>query len=133
MKRILLVAVLLSWPGLVGANTLFFKPDLPVNRVSNTQFEVIEARGEGPNGIWCAAADYAARQLGKTSGRLYIAVPRGPSVTMPGRTGIIFSTQPIADVPGRATNSIREVGANLRVAHALQFCRDYIIELDDIL
>ena len=49
----------------LGASAQSFRADnfLDVVPLSGTTFEVIEANGEGPRGIWCAAADYASKRL----------------------------------------------------------------------
>lgn len=131
MKTVLIVAAVLSLSAVPGYARGYLKSQLDVNPTSQTTFEVIEDNGAGPNQIWCAAADYSTSQLRMPSGRLYISTPRGPSVTEPGKKGVSFSTQPLDGVSGRATNSIKEVGANLRVGHAIQFCRDNILSPDD--
>jgi hypothetical protein len=120
-----IVAALVALPLMVSAAQAgrFFSPILTVNPVSSTQFEVIEGHGQGPNGFWCAAANYAIKSLGKTSGRIYVATPRGPSVTVPGATGVVFSSEPVGS-SGSASNSISVAGTNLLVNHAIQFCRD---------
>jgi len=94
-------------------------------------FEVIEARGEGARGIWCAAADYAQHALGQSSGaRLYVKTARGPSVSGAGRIGVVFTTDPARLSQGPTTSysvSVRTVGQGLPVNHAYQFCKDYLI------
>ena len=95
------------------------------------QFEVIESGGAGAQDIWCAAASYAEGALGRTRGRLYIARARGPAETVPGRKGVVFSVEP---TPGAFTSvsvSVRQAGMNLPIFHALQFCRNHILERED--
>jgi hypothetical protein len=99
-----------------------------------TDFEVIEDRGEGARGIWCAASSYAIYRLGRDSGRIYIKSPRGPSVSGTGRIGVTFT----ADVnslgvpPTRSYGlSLRQTGLGLPIMHAYQFCKDYFIDLED--
>ena len=113
------------------ANFGYFVPRLDVNAISGTQFEVIEARGEGARGMWCAAAQYAINQLGVERGRIYVARVRGPAQTVPGRKGVVFSTKPIGNVGPSPSVSVGQVGENLPVQHALQFCRDYDIHISD--
>tara|TARA_R110002094_G_scaffold12385_9_gene22492 strand:- start:98 stop:529 length:432 start_codon:yes stop_codon:yes gene_type:complete len=99
-------------------------------------FEVIEARGEGPRGIWCAAADYVQHALNQPGGsRLYVKTARGPSVSGAGRIGVVFTTDPARLSQGPTTSyavSVRRVGQGLPVHHAYQFCKDYLIEPDNI-
>lgn len=111
----------------------FSEPQLPVNRLSNTTFEVIEKYGAGPRQIWCAAADYAIKTLGDDRGRIYVVTPRGPAQTAAGAKGVAFSTQD----PGLAASTGYSVttdiaGANLLIIHAKQFCNDYLIEPGDM-
>lgn len=128
-----LLAALL--PGMAGSQAigigLGFAPRLQVNPISATQFEVIESGGAGAQDIWCAAASYAEGALGRTRGRLYIARARGPAETVPGRKGVVFSVEP---TPGAFTSvsvSVRQAGMNLPIFHALQFCRNHILERED--
>lgn len=109
---------------------------LVVNPVAGGDFEVIEARGEGARGMWCAAADYvlAARGSGNRT-RLYVKEARGPAATAPGRKGVTFTTNAdrLAVQPSQAVSvSVRQTGQGLPVNHALQFCRDFEEEYDDI-
>lgn len=99
-------------------------------------FEVIEARGEGARGIWCAAADYALARSQANGQRLYVKTPRGPSVTVSGRKGVVFTTDASSlGVPTQQSLSVsvRRAGEGLPLHHAYQFCRDYQLDIDDIL
>lgn len=100
-------------------------------------FEVIEARGEGARGIWCAAADYVIARDGRGGGvRLYVKSPRGPAASAPGRKGVTFTTNAasLSVEPKQSLSvTVRTAGVGLPVNHAVQFCQDYQIELEDIL
>lgn len=104
---------------------------LYVNPVSATSFEVIQARGEGPRGLFCAAGSYAERQLGVSRGRVYVLIPSGPSKTMPGRKAVTFTVNPdlVTPVTGYSI-AVDTPGYGLPAFHARQFCKDYI-EKDD--
>lgn len=129
------LAVLVLLPGLAAAQTigfgLSFAPRLQVNPVSATEFEVIESGGAGAQDIWCAAARYTEDVLGITRGRLYISRARGPALTVPGRKGVVFTTQPTPDAFTSVSVSVRQSGMNLPIFHALQFCRNHILERED--
>lgn len=107
---------------------------LKVVPLNQTDFEVIEARGEGARGIWCAAADYASARVGMgKTGRIYVKSPRGPSVSGKGRKGVVFTTNAKAvDARTSYSVSVRQTGLGLPINHAIQFCKDYLIELEDI-
>jgi len=111
--------------------TLGFAPRLEVNPVSANRFEVIESDSAGPQDIWCAAARFADETLGISRGRLYIARARGPAETVRGGTGVIFTTQATEDAFTSVSVSVREPGMNLPIFHALQFCRNHILERED--
>tara|TARA_B110000879_G_C10736642_1_gene342478 strand:- start:304 stop:513 length:210 start_codon:yes stop_codon:yes gene_type:complete len=68
---ILAAVVAAALPVLASAQTYRAVNNLNVVPLSGSIFEVIEARGEGPRGIWCAAAEFAERRLG-AKGRIYI-------------------------------------------------------------
>ncbi|MGD1883843.1 MAG: hypothetical protein ACFB11_16245 [Paracoccaceae bacterium] len=102
-------------------NSLLYRLD--INTVSATSYEVVQRPGGGISGIWCAAADHAIKTLGIDRGRIYVERALGPSLTSPGKKGVVFSTRPVpAEASG--SSSVRSAGANLRVGHAIQFCRD---------
>lgn len=109
---------------------------LVVIPTNSTDFEVIEARGEGARGIWCAAADFALRHIPQTPHqRLYVKSPRGPSITGVGKLGVVFTTTTIGtEVPGPSYSvTVRRAGASLPVQHAYRFCLDPVNEPDDLL
>jgi hypothetical protein len=117
------------------AQTYLAENRLTVVPLNGADFEVIEARGEGPRGIWCAAAGYALNKKRMQTGqRIYIKTARGPSVSGAGRTGVVFTTDAsrLSQGPSQAFSvGTRTVGQGLPIAHAIQFCRDYLIEPED--
>lgn len=118
-------AAALAFPALAGAQTYRAVNNLNVVPLSNTIFEVIEAAGEGPRGIWCAAADYAETRL-RASGRIYISAGRGAARSVAGRKSVVFTTN-VANLSKGPFQSLSlstsQVGVGLPVNHALQFCR----------
>lgn len=108
---------------------------LHVFSISATDMEVIEERGEGARGIWCAAADFTLQRNGQVPHqRLYVKEARGPSMRAPGRKGTVFTTD-VNSLPVNASKaysvSVNIPGQGLPVVHAYQFCQDYLIELRD--
>ncbi|MEM1073236.1 MAG: hypothetical protein AAF665_17925 [Pseudomonadota bacterium] len=95
--------------------------------VSQDSFEVLEDRGQGARGMWCAAADYArAAGLYSPQKRMYILEPRGPSRTTPNAIGVVFTTNPddsIKDTPSSYSVTVKRKGENLLIGHAYEFCR----------
>ncbi|WP_390912791.1 hypothetical protein [Pseudosulfitobacter sp. SM2401] len=128
---VMIAATCAAFGTAASANGFYLDPRLDVNPVSATQFEVIEGRGEGARGMWCAAALHSVNQLGVQRGRIYVAQARGLAVTAQGRKGVVFSTQAVGDAGPSPSVTVRQVGANLPVQHALQFCRDYDINSSD--
>ncbi len=131
-----LVAVLMSLLPLGAAAQTYQAVNLlNVVPLGGADFEVIEARGEGARGIWCAAADFAEKTLGAgTTAELFIKRGRGASVSGVGRSGVTF-TLDSASLPVSAFKSysvsVDRPGQSLPLGHAIQFCRDYIIEPND--
>lgn len=127
-----LIAALLP----LGAAAQTFRAEnfLNVLPLSRTTFEVIEANGEGPRGIWCAAADYASKRLGYYD-RIYIREGRGASRSAPGRKGIVFTTDAgsLSQGPSQSISlTTSQVGVGLPVNHAIQFCKFDDYELSGI-
>lgn len=86
-------------------------------------FQVADGGGFGAGGMWCAAADYASKQLrARSVSRIYVQSAAS------GRNGATFTTDPagIAPVATIITGfSVKRPGSTLTVDHALGFCRDY--------
>lgn len=118
-------AAALALPTLAGAQAYRAANNLDVIALNGSTFEVIEAAGEGPRGMWCAAADYAETRL-RASDRIYILKGRGAANSVAGRKSVVFTTNP-ASLPQGPFQSISistsQVGAGLPINHALQFCR----------
>ena len=127
MRRFMFAAaVITALPAVANAQSFRAINGLTVVPLTRASFEVIEARGEGPRGIWCAAAEYAERRLG-ARGRVYVSEARGPSRSVRGRKAVVFTVNANAlpRGPFQSTNvTTAQVGVGLPVAHALQFCRD---------
>ena len=123
---------------LIGAGTAaqadlqgtFFVPQLQVNPVSATEFEVLQGPNEGAKTYWCAAAFHAHFTLGRSEGRLYLSRAFGPARTASGTRGVSFSLAETATTTNAVSLSIRQEGATLLINHALQFCRDSDLEAD---
>ncbi|WP_298857676.1 hypothetical protein [uncultured Sulfitobacter sp.] len=133
--RPLLYAVVLAVATPIAAQAQTYRAvnDLDVVPLSRSTFEVIEARGKGPRGIWCAAADYAERRLG-AKGRIYIRDARGPSRSVVGRKSVVFTTNAanLSQGPFQSTSlNTSQVGVGLPIAHAIQFCRPDDFDITD--
>lgn len=121
-------------PGIASAETYRAINHLIVVPLDSASFEVIEGRGEGPRGIWCAAAEFAEQRLGAT-GRIYIQEGRGPARSVQGRKGVVFTTDVARLSQGPSQSfivSTSQVGVGLPVAHAIQFCRD-VFDRDELI
>lgn len=134
--RLIPLAALIA---MLAAPVAAFQPHIPLDvRATDSPgtFEVFEQRGAGPTHIWCVAADHARRTLGAPwNQRIYVASPRGPSQTEPGRiaVGFTLSAEQAGLEPGQAGpatiltyTSIRRTGASMNLTQALQFCTDHI-------
>lgn len=136
MTRFLMIIAMLVLPVAAQAQAFEAINRLIVVPLSSTEFEVIESRGEGARGIWCAAADYVrTRGIQSADGRLYVARPRSAAQSVRGRAGVVFTVAPddtLRDTPRSYTVTVRRAGENLPINHAYQFCEDYIIDLNDL-
>ncbi|MGC1495899.1 MAG: hypothetical protein WA790_08820 [Sulfitobacter sp.] len=129
MRPLILAALCASLPITANAQAFRAESHLIVVPLNGSDFEVIEDNGEGPRGMWCAAADFAKSRMHSTGGkRLYIKSGRGPSISTAGRKGVVFTTDParLGVEPSRGYSiSLTKVGYNLPVGHAYSFCSDY--------
>lgn len=136
MKFVLPFLIALGLPTLAVGQTFKAVNQLTVVPLGNNAFEVIEAYGEGARGLWCAAADYTLDRGPTKAKRLFVKSARGPSASVTGRKGVVFTTdEATLGVAARrsVSVSVRTPGLGLPVAHAYQFCKDYQIEPIDIL
>jgi hypothetical protein len=136
MRIILAAAITATIPFAASARNYEAVNGLDVIGLTGSSFEVIEKYGEGPRGIWCAAASYALYEVGApNSSRMYIKSPRGPSVSGVGRTSVVFTFDP-NDLPSPPRKSVSvdvdQQSIGLTAGHAIQFCRDYIIEFEGL-
>lgn len=136
MRRLLITALALATlPAVLSAQSFRAVNHLDVVPLKGGTFEVIQSHGEGARGIWCAAADYAERNLG-AKGRVYLYAARGPAQTVNGRKSVVFTTDAssLSEGPSQSyTLSTSQVGVGLPIAHAIQFCRDADYELSDFI
>ena len=101
---------------------------LRVNPVDANVFEVVGEPGTNGPEYWCAAADYAQRQL-RAAWRapLYIARTRGPSVTTGRRSAVQFTLNPTAAgvTPTNASVSLNALrtGNSMSVQLAHTYCQ----------
>jgi hypothetical protein len=133
MRALLIAALCSALPLSVQAQSYVAFNRLVVVPLNATDFEVIESRGEGPRGIWCAAASFAQHRLGTPrNARIYVKTARGPSRSGAGAKGVVFTTSTQGITPKTAYSiSVRQPGLGLPQYHALQFCKDYLIEPED--
>lgn len=129
MKRSMIagLAVLMAVPTVLPAQG-FVRQDsftLPVAPIDANSFEVVESDGAGGPQMWCAAGLYARKVLGQRAADLYVQQARGPSQTMPGRKGVVFTTAPVAGAFGTTSLGIRQAGATHSVAHAFALCHEF--------
>lgn len=126
MLRTLALACLIAFPSLAHAEGFSFATrqtfTIPVFPIDATTFETIEANGAGGTQLWCAAGIYATRVLGLTREKLYIQEARGPSRTVQGRRGVVFTTQEVPNAVRTFSEGVRTPGKNLSVGHAHALC-----------
>ncbi|KIN60405.1 hypothetical protein Z945_1376 [Sulfitobacter noctilucae] len=98
-----------------------------INRLNDTDFEVVQRVNFGAAEFWCGAATFVERRSGlPETTAIYLKRPRGPSLTSPGRDGVTFSlsNDGLPAAQPRNTLTVKEAGATVKSAHARRFCRD---------
>lgn len=127
MRRTLMLCAL-CLPYAAGAATTGEEDGIEINPLNATDFEVIQGTNFGAAEFWCGAATFIERRSNRSElTPIYVKRPRGPSQTVPGRNGVVFTTAPDglphAD-PNRRTLTVREAGATLKSVQARRYCRD---------
>ncbi len=75
--------------------------------INNTEFEVIPRGRQDIDGYWCAAADFARRNLGAGwQDRIYVLRGYGPSVTTGRKTAVQFALKMPANVDQQGSISV---------------------------
>lgn len=96
-----------------------------VNPLSPTSFEVIGRGGISSTDYWCAAGDYARRELGAPlDQRIYISRARGQAETENAKSAVQFSLEPPAgaDLKPRFLLTVTRIGDNLSTSGAWNYC-----------
>ncbi|MEX0368221.1 MAG: hypothetical protein AB3N22_19320 [Ruegeria sp.] len=92
--------------------------------VTSTTFEVLLDDFAGPTQMWCAAATYAERALGKQGGDLWLKTPLAPSAAVPNRRGLVFSIEPVVPEVKSFSFSMRTAGVRRSMASASSVCSE---------
>ncbi|MBD3662522.1 hypothetical protein [Sulfitobacter aestuariivivens] len=115
-------------PGVLPAATLGEEDGITVNRLNQNDFEVIDGSFSGvAEYFWCGAATFVERRSGLPGlTEIYIKQPIGPSVTTPGRKGVVYSLSDAGLPPGQdsLTLSLDRAGAMMTAVKARSYCRD---------
>lgn len=128
MQRVFISAVLVFGLSCAArAGTEGDEDRLIVNRIDRSDFEVVETHNMDARAFWCGAASQLERREGRPGTTpIYIKSPRGPSVTAPGRNGVVFTTDPagLGPVPDMRSVNVSRAGQMLKAYQARGFCRD---------
>ena len=118
--------VLLSFR--IHADTGAEEDKMIVNRLNDTDFEVIRTVRMDAQGYWCGAATLLERREGRAIDTpIFLQRPLGPSVSAPGRQAVRFTTDPGKVTPldrQPLTVDVDTVGRMLKSFQARQYCRD---------
>lgn len=109
------------------AATVGEEDGIVINRLNQSDFEVIQGASFGAAEFWCGAASFVERRSGLSElTPIYVKRPRGPSLTVPGKQGVVF-TLDHAGLPAatqRLTLTVDTPGATLKSVKARRYCRD---------
>ena len=105
------------------AQTFRAENRVDVRPALNNAFQISSGGDYGARGMWCAASDYAQDVLGASgTSRIYITEPRTST------SGPVTFSLDANGTQGKSVSivgaSLRQLGANLSVDHAYQFCYD---------
>ena len=96
---------------------------IPVRPIDNHTFEVIENDGAGGTQMWCAAAKFTRTYLRQRGGDITVLTPRSPSVAVPGRRSVVFSTNAVDTSQRSTSQGVRQAGQTFSMAHAYALCK----------
>lgn len=127
MKTVSFACLLTLIAAFASADTLGEENQMIINAINATDFEVIRKPNMGPHEFWCGAATFnEVRQRRSETLRIYLKRAWGPSVTMPGREGVVFSMsdEGLPPPPDLLFVTVEQPGATLKSAQARRYCRD---------
>ena len=128
MKAVWATFIALALPTLGISSTAGEEDLMEINPINATDFEVIQGTNYGAAEFWCGAATFVERRTGRSElTEIYVKRPRGPSLTVAGRNGGVFTTNAAGlppDDPSRLTLTGRQPGASLKSVQARRYCRD---------
>lgn len=96
---------------------------IPIFSIDANTFEVIENDGAGGFDLWCAAGIFVRSRLVQRGGDITVLTPRGPAQSAPGRTSVIFTTEPVEGAFSSYSQGVRQKGKRFSKAHAYALCR----------
>jgi hypothetical protein len=128
MIRALMLSLLgVSITTTVYAGTQGDERRIVINKISETDFEVIDWNQSSPHAFWCGAASYIEVRIGQSElTPIYLKSSPGPSVTKPGKKGVIFTTssEGLPPDPGGLDVGVDQPGQSMKSFQARGFCRD---------
>ena len=128
MRRVLFLMLCAAMPLMGHAATNGEEDSIVINPLNGSDFEVIGGINFGAAEYWCGAATFVERRSGKSElTPIYVKRGEAPSVTAPGRKGVVFSLSDAglpADAGGRLTLSVDAPGIMLKSVKARRYCRD---------
>ena len=110
-----------------SGNTYGEQAAMVINKINAVDFEVLDGPRMGPHEYWCAAASFNEVRLGRSeTNQIYIRSPRGPSVTVQGRKGVVFTLDPkgLPNVSRPLTVEVDQAGISFKSSVARRYCRD---------
>lgn len=128
MKLAIFAGAALSYmAATVHADTSGEEERFVINKLGESDFEVIRLQQMGTAELWCAAASYVETRINKSeTSPIYVRSPLGPARTVQGREGVVFSLSNagLSSAEKRITLTVDVPGAMLKSAVARGFCRD---------
>lgn len=127
MKYLSVLALAFLLPAAALAATDGEEDLMVINPLNATDFEVVQGTNYGAAEFWCGAATFIERRSRQSElTPIYVKSPRGPSLTAPGKKGVVFTTNNAGLPPAeqRLTRTVRDVGAMLKSYQARSYCRD---------
>ncbi len=127
MTRVLAAALICGLAGGVQAATIGEEDGIVINPLPGGAFEVVQGTNFGAAEYWCGAATFIERRSGRSElTPIYVQKPLGPSLTVSGRRGVVFTTDPAGLPPAqqRVTVTVETPGVMLKSVQARRFCRD---------
>ncbi len=125
MFRTTILALAMIIPGAAFAQDFRSSIDLTVRPTGKVSFEVFGTQSSQDKSYWCAASEYVKKRLGNPARtRITVVAAKGSLPSGKRNVGFTIAADAAKGQASSTSISVRNVGTNISLGLAEQFCED---------